>query len=132
MSEQPTKTYDFGHSDDVLEKVDLSQLMPTTEPGEDDNEPSLEDVRKVAEKAGWKSREGKSSKAKKKPTRKRRVYRTGRNEQFNNRVRPQVIDGFHQIAEQKNWVMGETLEHALEALQEKLNGSDREQTTSVN
>ncbi len=115
MSEQPTKTYDFGSN---LDNVELSEITAATET--DDQKPAVEEVRKVAEQAGWKSREGKSSKAKKKPARQRRVYRTGRNEQFNNRVRPSVIDRFHQIAEQKNWVMGETLEHALAALQREL------------
>ena len=131
MSDEHIKTYGFGGDDD-LENMDISHLMPSEETESDDKKPSAEEVLQVAEKAGWKSREGNSSKQKKKPARKRRVYRTGRNEQFNNRVRPTVIEGFHQIAEQKNWVMGETLEHALEALQEKLNASSTDQVTSVN
>ena len=120
MSKEPSKTYDFGAE---LDDVDISQLVSTTPTNEGDKAPPAEQVRQVAEKAGYTSREAKSLKSKKNPVRKRRVYRTGRNEQFNDRVRPAVIEGYHQIAEKKNWVMGETLERALAALQRELQGA---------
>jgi hypothetical protein len=47
-------------------------------------------------------------------------YRTGRTAQFNTRIMPTALERFYQIADEQGWKIGETVEKALEALEEKL------------
>jgi hypothetical protein len=49
-----------------------------------------------------------------------RIYRTGRTMQFNARAKPQTIEALYAIADKQGWLVGETLEHALAALQREL------------
>ena len=69
-----------------------------------------DEIKKTAAEVGFPSRQ--------QP--KRRVHRTGRDTQFNAKVRPDVRARFYAIAEEQGWVMGETLEHALAALEREL------------
>jgi hypothetical protein len=54
-----------------------------------------------------------------------RIHRTGRTMQFAARTTPQTVEGMYAIADQKGWLVGETLEHALAALQRELTGQDK-------
>lgn len=54
------------------------------------------------------------------PVRRSRQHITGRNKQFNVKATEATIDRFYSISDAQNWVLGETLEHALAALEEKL------------
>ncbi|MGP0590997.1 stability/partitioning determinant [Nitrospira sp. T9] len=67
-----------------------------------------EEIRKVAEQSGFTSREG------------RRIHRTGRSEQLNLKVRHRDKEAFYALCDQKGWVLGETFQYALEALQREL------------
>ena len=67
-----------------------------------------EEIRKVAEQSGFTSREG------------RRIHRTGRSEQLNLKVRHSDKQALYDICDQKGWVLGETFQYALEALQRDL------------
>jgi hypothetical protein len=78
-----------------------------------------EKVRQVSEAASFKSREPEAKKA---ASREARVYRTGRNAQFNIKADPQVIDTFYAITAAQGWVLGETLERAVKALESELSG----------
>jgi hypothetical protein len=49
-----------------------------------------------------------------------RRYRTGRNAQLNLKVRPETLAQFTAIADREGWLLAETLEHALEALEKAL------------
>lgn len=49
-----------------------------------------------------------------------RRYRTGRNVQLNIKVKSETLDSFYEIADKEGWVLGETLERAVEALKEKI------------
>jgi hypothetical protein len=91
----------------IFDDLDLSGFAPEATPA-----PPAEEVRAVSEAARFPSREG---------ARTRRTYRTGRNMQFNVKASQAVIDQFYEISNKKGWVLGETLEHALAALKEKLN-----------
>lgn len=73
-------------------------------------------VRKVAEQAAFASREA----PQKWPRRAPRCYRTGRNALFSCKADPDVIDEFYAITEAQGWVMGETLQHAVEALRREI------------
>jgi hypothetical protein len=48
------------------------------------------------------------------------VYRTGRNTTFSVKTTPETVDAFYEIARAQGWKAGETFEHAIAALQEKL------------
>jgi hypothetical protein len=49
--------------------------------------------------------------------RKPRVYRTGRNQQFNAKATPETIERFYKLANEKNVPLGELLRQALDALE---------------
>lgn len=50
-----------------------------------------------------------------------RRYRTGRNRQINIKASDETINALYAIADAQGWVLGETLERALGALQRELN-----------
>ena len=75
-----------------------------------------EKVRKVAEAASFKSREAEEKRPKREPRR----HRTGRNVHFGAKVTQQTYDALYDLADQRGWMIGEMLEHAVEALKAKL------------
>ena len=75
-----------------------------------------EQVRGVAEQAGFRSREPLPP-AEPRPIRR---YRTGRNQQLNLKVRAEDAAAFYAIADAQGWVLGETFAHAITALQQKI------------
>jgi hypothetical protein len=96
--------------------LDVSGFAPKS-----DHEPSsvpAELVRAVAEASRFPSREGRAAVSRRPP----RIHRTGRTMQFNARTTPQTIEALYAIADQQGWLVGETLEHALAALQRELAG----------
>jgi hypothetical protein len=99
-------------ADDAL---DLSGFAPKAAP--EPSEVSADLVRAVAEASRFPSREAKPT-ARRSP----RIHRTGRTMQFNARTTPQTVDALYAIADQQGWLVGETLEHALAALQRELAG----------
>jgi hypothetical protein len=107
--------------------LDVSDFAPKA--GPDTSAPGREAVKAVAEAARFRSREPAlppPSPAKRPPRR----YRTGRNVQFNVKASQDTVDAFYAISDREGWVLGETLEHALAALQRELasgGGSDKTQ-----
>ncbi len=79
--------------------------------------PKAEETKKVADAAGFKSRE--PSKPREEPQRQQRRRRTGRNVQFNIKTRQETIDAFCAVADGQGWGIGETLEYAVELLEKK-------------
>ena len=100
--------------------VDISGFAPKA--GPDTSAPPPEEVRAVAEAARFRSREPITPTVVPAPAPKRppRRYRTGRNVQFNVKASQETVDAFYEISDSRGWVLGETLEHALEALQREL------------
>jgi hypothetical protein len=49
-----------------------------------------------------------------------RRYRTGRNVQFNVKALKETVDAFYAVSEAQGWVLGYTLQRAIEALQSEL------------
>jgi|SRR5581483_2209813 len=96
------------------EDLDLSQFTPN-KPAKAEL-PAPEAVRAIAEGAKFQSREPLKAP---KPRQQRR-YRTGRNIQLNTKVTLNTRDGFYEISDRYNWVLGETLERALQALKREL------------
>lgn len=68
---------------------------------------------KAAEVVGFPSREASLDPI---PRNEQRRRRTGRNAQFNLKVKPETIDAFCAIADRQGWGLGETLEHAVALL----------------
>ncbi len=75
-----------------------------------------EQVRTVSEAAQFRSREATPKPSIREPRR----HRTGRNIQLNIKARTEAIELFYAIADQQSWVLGETFEHAIEALKREL------------
>ena len=73
-----------------------------------------ETIRQVSEQNNFPSRE-----AGKKASRQQRRRRTGRNVQINIKATQETVDLLIAIADRHGWVLGEALEHALEALESK-------------
>jgi hypothetical protein len=78
------------------------------------SEPPPEAVRAVSEGANFRSRES----APVKKTQRR--HRTGRNLQLNVKVAAKTLESFYEITDRQGWVLGETLEKALAALEREL------------
>ena len=115
-------------SDDEADGMDLSQFKPKA--GPDKDAMPAEQVRAIAEASNFPSREAKPRREAAPaapadtpaaaPKRVPRRHRTGRNMQFSVRTTPETVDAFYAIADSKSWLVGETLERALAALQREL------------
>lgn len=103
---------------DVEDELDVSGFMPKAA-----ERPAIrpEEVREVAEAAQFQSREPRQERPPASPShREPRRYRTGRNIQLNIKARAEAIEAFYAIADQRGWVLGETFEHAIDALKRDL------------
>jgi len=97
---------------------DLSGFAPKKPTTKSTPEPPAEAIRSVSEGANFRSREPKATAnaAKKVPRRRR----TGRNEQLNLKVTAKARELFYQITDSQGWVLGETFQKAIEALEREL------------
>ena len=86
--------------------------------------PSADDVKMVSEAAHFRSRESSSAKPVSPDKRMPRRYRTGRNVQFNVKALKETVDAFYALSEAQGWVLGYTLERAIEALQRDLGNAE--------
>lgn len=97
---------------------DLTDFGPTTA---HKAKPEPEAIRRISEENNFPSRApARKGATAAKATKARRQYRTGRNVQFNMKASAEAVERFHRIADTQGWVLGETLEHALDALEAKL------------
>jgi hypothetical protein len=83
-------------------------------------EPPTEAVRAVSESLNFKSREPVQAAAAKPAKTTQRRRRTGRNLQLNVKVAAKTLESFYEITDRQGWVLGETLEKAIAALQREL------------
>jgi hypothetical protein len=103
------------------EALDVSSFAPKA--AHELNGTSADLVRGIAEASRFSSREAKASATVHPPARRPpRIHRTGRTMQFNARAKPQTVEALYAIADRQGWLVGETLEHALAALQRELAG----------
>jgi len=103
---------------DEVKTLDLTNFAPKT--AKDENAPPPQQVRALTEAANFRSREASTQKPEAKPKRAARRYRTGRNVQFNVKALQETVDAFYTVTEAKGWVLGYTLQRAIEALQREL------------
>jgi ribosomal protein S12 methylthiotransferase accessory factor YcaO len=106
----------FQESDN--EVLDVSGFAPKG--GIDAKAPPVEQVRAVTEAAQFRSREAAAPKMDTQFKRATRRYRTGRNVQFNVKALKETVDAVYAVSEAKGWVLGYTLQRAIEALQREL------------
>jgi hypothetical protein len=99
--------------------VDLSAFAP--KPDSDKPKPPMEQVRAVTEAARFRSREPAPA-ASVPPKRAPHYHKTGRTAQLNVRVMPTSFEKVYAIADRQGWLIGETVERALEALERELEG----------
>jgi hypothetical protein len=99
-------------------ELDVSGFAPKSAP--DANAPAPEKVRAVAEAAHFSSREPKPQKQTVPAKRAPRRHRTGRNVQLNLKASQETVDAFYAISDKNDWVLGETLEMAIQSLQREL------------
>lgn len=95
------------------EDLDLSEFQPKPPA-------RAKDVRELAEKAGFTSREPPVESALKPERREHRRYRTGRNIQLNLKVRQEDMDAFYALADSEGIVLGEAFARAVAAWKGKL------------
>jgi len=101
-----------------VDELDVGSFAPKT--AIDTKAPQAEQVRVVAEAAQFRSREPAVKKPEAPSKRAARRYRTGRNVQFNVKALKETVDAFYAVSEAQNWVLGYTLERAIEALKREL------------
>jgi adenine-specific DNA-methyltransferase len=99
-------------------ELDLGAFAPKT--SLDTKAPRPEQVRAVAQAAKFHSREPTVVEPGVKAKRAGRQYRTGRNVQFNVKVSQETLEAFYAIADAQTWVLGYTVQRAIEALQREL------------
>jgi hypothetical protein len=86
----------------------------TTKPRQKD--PVVEEaIARIAEENNFPSRQ--AAKSPKAPSRKRRVYTTGRNRQFNIKATPETVERFYKMADAQQVPLCQLLERALDALE---------------
>jgi hypothetical protein len=103
------------------QELDVGSFAPKT--AIDTKAPRAEEVREVSQAAQFRSREPTASKPQAPAKRAPRIHRTGRNVQFNIKASMETVDAFYSITDKQEWVLGETLERAIEALQRELGKS---------
>jgi hypothetical protein len=104
----------FG--DDADLDISAFKPKPATKPAV-----RREQVREVSEAASFRSREPKPVAMIASPRREPRRHRTGRNVQLNIKATAEAVEAFYAITDRESWVLGETFERAIEALQRELN-----------
>ena len=113
----PKKRASIFATDDA-QGLDVSGFAPKT--AIDTKAPPAEEVRAVSLAAQFRSREATAPKPEAQSKRATRRYRTGRNVQFNVKALQKTVDAFYTVSEEQNWVLGYTLQRAIEALQREL------------
>lgn len=110
MSGDPHKEYDFGAELDGLKADEWTPHAPGNDQAK--QKPNLDQVREIAEKEGFTSREPKAPQ-KKEPE-----------GQITIRAKQSVIDEFRGLSASQSpkWPLGYTLERALAALKRELEG----------
>jgi hypothetical protein len=107
----------FENADDV----DLTPFEPKQDPKKP--KPPREKVKAVSEAARFPSREAPAP-VPEPLTRKPRYHKTGRTTQFNTRIMPATHAKVYEIADRQGWLVGETVERAIEALERELRAGE--------
>lgn len=112
---------------DVLDEPDIDLSVFALKRASQQPSPTQDQVKAVSEAANFPSRQAPTAgKMPAKEHRTPRRHRTGRNVQFNAKASQQTIDRFYALCDQNpDWVMGYTLERAVDALERELEAARR-------
>lgn len=113
---------------DSLEDLKPDDWKPAAIQKSVKSKPPHEDIRKIAQATGFKSREAApvsppreeavtQEEVVAQPVREGRLFRTGRSEQLNLKVRGVDKTSFYSICDRNHWVQGYTFQRAIEALE---------------
>ena len=110
---------------DSLEDLKPDDWQPAAIQKSVTSKPPHEEIRKVAQATGFKSREAAPVSPPREevvaqPVREGRLFRTGRSEQLNLKVRGVDKTSFYSICDRNHWVQGYTFQLAIEALEREL------------
>lgn len=105
--------FDDEDGDDLLASFAPKPAVAAP-PAQDEND--VQAVEKVAEKRGFQKR----AKPKKGVMRRSQYYQTGRNAQIAMKGRAEDKERIGAICDRQDWVQGQLIQYALDALQEKL------------
>jgi hypothetical protein len=110
MSTERASVFDQGPEIDITGFKPRTATKPAAQP---------EQVKAISETASFVSREPiRAPRQTAAPVaREQRRHRTGRNIQLNIKARAETIERFYAIADRKGWVLGETFERAIAALE---------------
>jgi hypothetical protein len=106
---------DIFAEDDTL-NLDRFKPKPT---GASDR-PGPQDLREIAERTKFVSREAKETPPPRVPLLRRGQHRTGRTATVTLKTTPECSNRFYALAEAQGWKIGETFERAIEALERDL------------
>jgi hypothetical protein len=99
--------------------LDVAAFAPKT--AIDAKAPAAEQVRAVSEAARFRSRQPTPAKPESGTQRARRQFSAGRNVQFSAKASPETVNAIYAITDaHPGWVLGYTLQRAIEALQREL------------
>jgi hypothetical protein len=99
--------------------VDLSDFTPAADIKKKKPKPAREKVKAVSEAAQFPSREAPPP-SPAPLTRKPRYHKTGRTASLSCRLMPAVVDKIYAIADSQGWLVGQTIEYGIEALEREL------------
>lgn len=88
--------------------------------------PQPDDLREIADRTKFVSREGKGASAPPVPLLRRGQHRTGRTATLTLKTTPEYSNRFYALAEGQGWKIGETFERALDALEQQITGQTAE------
>ena len=97
--------------------LDLTEFEPKPAKGRPTQVESREQIRAVTEANHFPSRA--PAKPETAPVA-RRGRRTGRNIQLNIKITAETLNRFYRVSDESDWLLGETFEHALDALEREL------------
>lgn len=101
------------------EEGDLGAVFKPKPPARPTPDPvAREQLKAVSEAANFRSREPKPAPVT--VRREQRRHRTGRNVQLNIKARQEAVEAFYVIADRQGWVLGDTFERAVNALNREL------------
>ena len=124
MSKSRSSIFNDHDTNGDITSLDLTGFAPKSQVDRD--APPIEKVRAVSQAAKFPSREPAAVKPEQKaktPRREPRRYRTGRNVQVSVKALSTTVDSLYEITDQQGWVLGYTLQRAIEALQRELKQS---------
>jgi hypothetical protein len=94
--------------------ANLAEVPAFTTKPKKETQVEKESMERIAAENNFPSRQAPKPKAER---RKPRIYRTGRNQQFNAKATPETIQRFYKLADEKRVPLGELLKQGLDALE---------------